>query len=217
MRNHLLWGILILVVSAVIALPIAAPSWSLFHSARTSVVSPQPSPASIPGTHGKAPIFTLTDQEDQIFSSDSLKTRVWIADFIFTSCAGTCPQMTAQMKQLQEKLPPEIQLVSITVDPVRDTPAVLKRYSQQVGADPNRWIFLTGDRSNIETLSRQGFHLGLAEGGSPEEPIIHSVRFVLVDSEGVIRGFYDGTDLKAVEKLIQQAQVLLDSQPIPSP
>ena len=165
--------------------------------------------------YGQVPAFQLTDQAGQPFTSGSLKGRAWIADFIFTSCAGTCPQMTARMASLQAKLPPAVQLVSISVDPQRDTPQVLAEYAGRHGADPARWRFLTGDPGRIAPLVSQGFRLSYAEGTDPVEPIIHSVRFVLVDPSGAIRGYYDSTDPAQVERLVRDATLL--SSPHPEP
>src|SRR5207244_837513 len=108
-----------------------------------------------------------------------LRGKIWIADFIFTSCAGTCPMMSAQMRKLQDSLPADIRLVSFSVDPGRDTPAVLASYATHFGAEPQRWVFLTGDRQALYDLSIKGFKLALDDTqGSETEPITHSSRFV---------------------------------------
>ena len=178
-----------------------------------AVVSPlnaDPTPAL--SIYGHVPDFALIDEAGRPFDSVQLKGQVWIADFIFTSCAGQCPQMTDQMRLLQQRLPRAVQFVSITVDPARDTPAALTQYGQAHGADPARWHFLTGELAAISRLSKEGFRLSFAEGGSPDEPITHSVRFVLLDQAGQIRGAYDGTDPKAVHRLIGDAKRLLRSK-----
>ncbi len=166
-------------------------------------------PPSVAGiTYGRVPDFKLTDQGGQPFTSAWLKGRVWIADFIFTSCAGQCPEMTQKMRILQDRLDPKIHLVSFSVDPARDTPSVLFDYAKKAGADPSRWTFLTGEKATLEQLAQKGFHLSFADGGTVEEPFTHSVRLVLVDSEGGIRGYYDATDAHAVEKLVKDLQAL---------
>lgn len=159
--------------------------------------------------HGKVPSFELTDQDGQAFSLTRLNGRIWIADFIFTSCAGTCPQMTQKMAGLQATLPVEIALVSFSVDPARDAPPVLKRYGKQWGADFTRWHFLTGPEPEIRRLTKEGFRLGYAEGTDPEEPVIHSVRFILIDKTGVIRGYYDSSETTAMTQLVTDASSLL--------
>jgi len=174
---------------------------------RPSTVEHPPSPG-LPG-YAIVPSFTLIDQTGQAFSSTRLIGEVWIADFIFTSCAGTCPQMTEKMRFLQRRLPAGIRLVSISVDPIRDTPTVLAEYARRAGAENGRRHFLTGSPETIEKLVQQGFRLSYAEGGDPKEPITHSVRLVLVDRDGKIRRYYDSTDPKAIEQLIQEATQLV--------
>ncbi len=153
----------------------------------------------------EVPPFTLTDSTGTAFHSASLKGMPWIADFIFTSCAGTCPQMSERMRALQGRLPREVRLVSISVDPDRDTPTVLTQYAARYQAQPDRWIFLTGQKGAIQSLVQEGFRLSVAEGLDPGEPIAHSVRFVLVDGAGRIRGYYDSTEPKALKQLVRDA------------
>lgn len=153
--------------------------------------------------------FSLTERSGAPLGLADLRGKVWVADFIFTNCAGTCPIMTTAMTDLQkmalaEKLS-DVRLVSITVDPERDSLAVLQRFADGYGAIKDRWYFLTGDGAAIQQLASKGFLLSAAAstGGSAEEPIIHSNRFVLVDRQGRIRGYYDGTDEESV-RLLQQ-------------
>jgi protein SCO1/2 len=159
------------------------------------------------------PDFTLTERSGQQFGLDDLRGQIWVADFIFTNCAGTCPIMTTAMTEIQqtalaEKLD-DVKLVSITVDPERDTPEVLKRFAGGYGALKDRWYFLTGDGAAIQQLAQKGFLLSAAtSGGSEEEPIIHSNRFVLVDRQGRIRGYYDGTDEEGVAQLLKDLERL---------
>lgn len=195
LRPSFLWGIW---VAAVVGIP-SAGGWTWIH---------RPPPA-LP-LLGQVPDFNLTDESGAPFDRDRLLGKAWVADFIFTSCAGQCPQMTAQMQALQRRLPPEVHLVSITVDPVRDSPEVLAQYAKAYQAQPGRWHFLTGDPAGLSQLALEGFRLSYAKGGPPEEPITHSIRLVLVDPTGSIRGYYDGTDPKAVQRLIKDADGLLD-------
>lgn len=187
-RTHLLWGILISTLIGAALFPASSP--------------PLPH-------YGEAPDFVLTDQAGIRFDKKSLAGKIWIVDFIFTSCGGQCPQMTAQMKTLQDRLPADVSFLSVTVDPARDTPAVLARYAAGSGADPKRWHFVTGDRTWIERLSKEGFHLPYAEGGTAQEPVTHSSRFVLVDRRGSIRGYYDGTDPQSVKQLLLDSKKLV--------
>lgn len=168
----------------------------------------------VPGCHtqslpsfGVVPDFTLTDQTGAPFlSKEKLDHRVWIADFIYTTCKGPCPRMTSQMKQLGEALKdqPQVQFVSFTVDPDRDTPQVLAGYADQFGADPSRWHFLTGSHKDLHDLGFNAFHLNDV-GGDLE----HSTRFVLIDGKSRIRGYYDTADKENIQKLLADARGLI--------
>lgn len=153
-------------------------------------------------TLGDVPAFTLTNQEGQKFvSTDALANKVWVADFIFTTCHGPCPRMTAQMHRLQEQTREftDVELVSFTVDPATDTPEVLAAYARQFKADPEHWTFLTGPAEALNQLSFDTFHLGNVGGGKLD----HSTRFVLIDRKGKIRGYYDTTDATALPQLVE--------------
>ena len=156
------------------------------------------------------PDFSLTDQSEKIVTLGNLKGRVWIADFIFTNCGGTCPLMTGKMRRLQEVLPADIRMVSFSVDPERDTSKALAAYAAENGASAERWLFLTGDKQSLYDLCIKGFKLPLdSQGGTAAEPIAHSTRFVLVDKDGVIRGYYSGTEDEELTRLATDAKKLL--------
>src|SRR5215831_7217057 len=146
--------------------------------------------------------FSLTDQDGNRVTLHDLPGKVWVADFIFTNCAGTCPLMTEKMRKLQDALPTAVQFVSFTVDPARDTSKILAAYAQEHGANRQRWSFLTGDKQDLFDICIKGFKLPLdTEGGTPAEPIAHSTRFVLVDKKGDIRGYYSGTEGDELKRL----------------
>ena len=161
--------------------------------------------------YGQVPDFSLTRETGQSLSGRDLMGRVWVADFIFTRCAGPCPLMTMRMAELQTELHnlDGVRLVSFSVDPEYDTPEVLARYAGDYGADPDRWTFLTGDRRAIYDLSIKGFKLAVATGGDYEHLILHSTKFVLVDHAAGIRGYYDGTDPEDRKKLAADVRALL--------
>lgn len=141
---------------------------------------------------GIVPPFHLHSQTGQMFHKDKqLGDRVWVADFIFTNCPGPCPRMTQHMRWLEEntKNLENVRFVSFTVDPKRDTPAVLSAYARTFGADTSRWFFLTGPADELQRLSRDVFKLGDI---APD--FEHSTRFVLVDRHGHIRGYYGTTN-----------------------
>ena len=198
-RPQILWTVLALTLAGVLG---------AFGVSQMAPVDLKQTPQRL-ATYGPVPSFKLVNQAGRPFESASMKGRVWIVDFIFTSCAGTCPQMTQRMARLQRKLPSEIEFVSISVDPARDTPPVLAKYAKQYGAQEDRWHFLTGDVRTIAPLVQEGFRLSIAEGKSPEEPIIHSIRFVLVDRQGRLRGYYDSTEPVILEELVRDAKLLL--------
>lgn len=153
------------------------------------------------------PLVTMRGTET---TTATLRGNVTVYDFIFTRCKGICPLLTQRMKQLANAIDPSqpVRFASISVDPVHDTPAVLSRYAQQFGAD-ERWMFYTGQRHDIVKLSVEGFKLAAGEPTSnPDEPILHSTRFVLADAEGMIRGYYDSNDPAALETLARDARRL---------
>ena len=156
------------------------------------------------------PDFTLIERSSREVKNQELAGKIWIADFVYTSCGGMCPIMTEKMRKLQDKLPAEIRLVSFSVDPDVDTPAVLTEYAKKFGADPNRWLFLTGNRDSLYKLSKEGFKLAVDNSGGTEvEPITHSSRFALVDQQGRIRGYYSMEEPSELAHLIKDAKSLL--------
>jgi protein SCO1 len=142
-----------------------------------------------PADLGIAPHFQFTNQNNVVFDSKVvLKQKLWIADFIFTNCPGACPRMGKQMQQIARVFAdnPRIHFVSISVDPERDTPEVLRQYAKRFPANPLRWHYLTGEKAMIHQFMEAGMKLG-AMG----ELTGHSNRFVLVDERMHIRGYYD--------------------------
>lgn len=157
-------------------------------------------------SYSTVPDFTLTDQSGAAFSSAAmLKDRVWIADFIYTTCPGPCPRMSSQMHSVENALGglKNVRLVSFTVDPEHDTPEVLNAYGQRFGAKPGVWYFLTGAAANLQHLSRDVFMLGNVDGN-----LEHSTRFVLIDRKSQVRGYYQSNEEGAIERLIGDAKKL---------
>jgi protein SCO1/2 len=161
---------------------------------------------------GSVPPFSLTDRSGRTFTADDLTGSVWVVDFIFTRCPDVCPALTAQMARLGDGLRASgvpVRRVSISVDPVHDTPEVLHAYAARAGA-PEDWLFLTGRRNDVATLLRDGFRLAFADGGPPASPITHSDRFVLVDRRLRIRGYYHGADDADLRRLVRDTATLRD-------
>ncbi len=164
---------------------------------------------------GIVPAFQLIDQNGASYGSHELLGQIWIADFVYSTCPGPCPMISSRMGELQKPLrDTDVKLVSFSVDPQHDTPAVLREYAAKLNAEPARWHFLTGDKNTIYRLSRDGFKLATAEGGAAGP--IHSTRMVLVDRSGMIRGYYDATDADAVTRLLADTNHLLREQPVPA-
>jgi cytochrome oxidase Cu insertion factor (SCO1/SenC/PrrC family) len=159
---------------------------------------------------GQVADFALTNQAGRAVSLADLRGHVWLGDIIFTRCAGPCPKMTRQMNELEKALPAgsDTKLVTLTTDPEYDTPNVLKKYGADYGADPDRWMFLTGTKSEIRKLGVDSLKLSAVENkpGEREDPndlFIHATYFVLVDRHGQLRGVFqtagEGIDPKQVQ------------------
>lgn len=168
-------------------------------------------------TLGRVPQFTLVERSGRRVELADLLGRPWVADFIFTSCAGVCPAMTARMARLREETPSGARrFVSFTVDPARDTPEVLARYAERAGAGED-WLFVTGPQADLHSLATNGFKLaamevppGQQQGG--DGPFLHSGKFVLVDGSGAIRGYYDSDDEAEMRALARDLPRLMGSE-----
>lgn len=165
-------------------------------------------------TYGSVPEFQLTNQDGKHFGSADLRGKIWIADFIYTTCPGPCPMISNRMSELQQPLEKtDVHLVSFTVDPVKDAPKVLHTYAERLQAEPGRWDFLTGAQSTIYNLSRNGFKLAVSDGSDAKGIPVHSTRMILVDRHGEIRGYYDAAGVDAITKLVADTAHLLAEQP----
>lgn len=164
---------------------------------------------------GTLPAFDLTERRQVPLRLDDLRGKVWVADFMYTSCVEVCPLQSAEMARLQAAFAahPDLRLVSISVDPERDTPAVLSTYAEKFQADPDRWLFATGEPDAVARLAQEGFRLSAASYVSGEDggdyTFIHSNRFVLVDRQGRIRGYYRSTDPDDLVRLRRDLTLLL--------
>lgn len=142
--------------------------------------------------------FTLTNQDGKITTLADFTNHVWVADIIFTRCAGPCPRLTLQMKSLTEKIPPaeNVKFVTLTTDTDFDTPGVLKKYGQRGDADFSRWSFLTGDKVQKNLLAANSLKLS-SQAVKPEEQkdaadlFIHTTIFVVVDKHARLRGYFE--------------------------
>jgi cytochrome oxidase Cu insertion factor (SCO1/SenC/PrrC family) len=161
------------------------------------------------------PPFALTERSGKTITNQDLAGKIWVADFVYTTCPGPCPAITASMARLQaDVLPdPQVQLVSFTVDPQNDTPPVLAKYADRFGADPNRWWFLTGPEKPLYALIQNGFLQAVQDNrGAPLDPgqftVTHSTYLALVDGDGNVRGFYDGNGTDSRASILRDIKVL---------
>ena len=202
MLRGLLWGVLALVIVGILG----ANLWSFVHQ-KSDTASESSAVLSELAAHQQLPDFSLTDQRGAPFALSDLQDKVWVADFIFTSCGTICPPMTVEMATLQDEFEAEdVHFVSFSVDPEQDTPEVLFRYADYYGADGSRWSFLTGQKDTIYQLAHEGFNLAAGHRGSE---ILHSTRFVLVDQNQQVRGYYDSRSKAHLQQLRQDMQTLL--------
>ena len=153
--------------------------------------------------------FALTNQNGITITQEDYKDKMYVTDFFFTTCQTICPIMTDNMSRLQEELKgrDNILLLSHTVTPEIDTVEQLKRYAIEKGVDDSKWNLVTGDRKEIYDLARKSY---MVAKDVPEEEyeLIHTENFVLVDSKKRIRGYYDGTDSKEIDRLLGDIEVL---------
>ena len=161
------------------------------------------------------PPFALTERSGKTITNHDLAGKIWVADFVYTTCPGPCPLITAGMARFQKVVAddPRVQLVTFTVDPETDTPPVLAKYADQFGADPNRWWFLTGPKQPLYDLIQKGF-LQVVEdnSGQPAQEgqykVTHSTYLALVDGDGDVRGFYDGVGTSGRADLLRDIKLL---------
>jgi len=161
------------------------------------------------------PPFALTERSGKTITNHDLAGKIWVADFIYTTCPGPCPFITAGMAKIQDAVAqdPQVQLVTFTVDPETDTPAVLSAYADKFGADPNRWWFLTGPKKSVFDLIQNGF-LQVVQDNSGQPPadgqfkVTHSTHLALVDGDGNLRNFYDGDRIEARADLLKDIKEL---------
>ena len=171
------------------------------------------------------PAFTMTDQLGQPFGTKDLEGKVWVADFIFTSCPTACPLLTRRMAEVAsraKRLGPEFRLVSFTVDPERDTPARLAEYAASYKVDPHKWSFLTGPLGDVERAITDGFKIGVDRHKTADGfwEIVHGEHLVLVDRHLHVRGYFDASNpgidqlLAALGRVVNERP---EDEPAPTP
>ncbi len=163
-----------------------------------------------------APDFTLTNQAGDTITNADLLGQVWAADFFFTRCPGICPMLSANMQAMNADLADhprreQLRLVSFSLDPENDTVETLAEYADAIEAPPRDWLFLTGPRKSIWDLSIDGFKLEVQDTpDDPANPVLHSGKVVLVDRQGMIRGYYEGLVPEGMAQLQRDLRRLLE-------
>lgn len=164
--------------------------------------------------HQIAP-FRLTNQNGKIITQRDYQDKIYVADFFFTTCPTICPKMTENMALIQARIldDSQVKLLSFSVTPQIDSVAQLKRYAIEKEVNDQKWNLVTGDKKEIYTLARKSFLAVKEEGDGGPFDMIHTENFILVDPEKRIRGFYDGTDIRAMEELLQDITTLKQQYP----
>lgn len=156
--------------------------------------------------------FSFTNQQGQPFSQEGVKNTVFVADYFFVQCPGICKQMSSELQRVYVKFEqqPDFKILSYTSKPEEDSVEALMNYAKMYGVqDHGKWIFLTGDKKDLYQVARNQYFIVNDEGDGGEDDFIHTERFVLVDKQGYLRGYYDGTDSVDVDRLMIDIQELL--------
>ncbi len=157
------------------------------------------------------PDFVFTNQDSSQVTAKTFEGKIYIADFFFTSCPTICPLMKTQMLKVYEKFKnyPDVAILSHTIDPAHDSVAVLREFAQNLGVSSNKWHFVTGEKEKIYAIGQSSYMVRAIKEGKQSGGLLHSGAFVLVDKQRRVRGIYDGTSDKEVDKLLQDIEVLL--------
>lgn len=154
--------------------------------------------------------FKLINQNGEIVTQEDYKDKIYVADFFFTRCMTICPVMTNNMGKLQEifKNDDDVKFLSLSVTPEMDSIPILKEYAVKKGVIDAKWNITTGNKKHIYELARKSYFAVLDEGDGGLQDFIHTENFILVDKKKQIRGFYDGTDIKDIERLAADIKIL---------
>lgn len=154
--------------------------------------------------------FSLTDQLGQTVTNETVKGKIYVANFFFATCQSICPEMSTNLTDVQAafKNDDSLLILSHSVNPLHDTVEVLKNYGETYHADPKMWHLLTGDKKQIYELAKTSYLVNALEDDGTPEGFLHSELFLLMDGKGRLRGMYDGTDKAQVKKLIADIKLL---------
>ena len=157
------------------------------------------------------PEFSFLNQEGDSIGRAEMEGKITVVDFFFTSCPNICPVMSREMERVNDifRDQPNVQIMSISIDPEYDTPSILKEYATEHNAIPGKWHFLSGPKVETYRLARCGFVIPTVDGNGVADDFVHTDKFMLVDELGRIRGYYSGTNREEVDLLILETKVLL--------
>jgi len=208
--HRLLWTVL---VAAIVTVGVAL-AYRSFRAAERRVATAEALPRIAP-----IGAFQLIDQDGKPFTDRDLAGKIWVAQFFFAQCPGPCPAVSHQLAVLQPMLAQtsDVRLVSISIDPANDTPAALRAYAKDAGADTRRWIFLTGTPEAITQLVTGRFLIGFRENAKADQAengrLMHSTKVALVDRTGMVRAYYDGLDLETPQHVLTDIGALEREKP----
>lgn len=168
------------------------------------------SSSNLPNNRHRVPDFSFVNQQAEIITRDSLKGEIYVTDFFFTTCTGICPVMTDALQSLNRAYSnnPRIRILSHTVMPETDSVTVLRDYADKYHARAGKWDFVTGAKPSLYRMAREGYFLTEQKGDGGVDDFVHTQMFALVDREGYIRGYYDGTDEAEVKRMIKEVRQL---------
>lgn len=169
-------------------------------------------------TYHQIPYFEFINQDGKKVTRDDMLGNVYVADFFFVTCPTICPKMTTNMKYVQDKFEgrKELRFLSITVNPEEDSVPVLKEYAEKVHANTNNWDFVTGNKEEIYDIAFKGFFVNVAKDSIAEGGFLHSQLLILIDKQGRIRGYFDGTVFSEMKKDLTDAiDILFREEAVP--
>ncbi|KEQ28257.1 hypothetical protein N180_01080 [Pedobacter antarcticus 4BY] len=158
--------------------------------------------------------FSFTDQRSEPVTNDTFKGKVYVADFIFLSCPTICPKMTVEMKKVYDayQMDNDVLFLSHTIDPDHDTISKLKKHSDQLNIDPEKWRFVTGEKEAIYSIATNSYFATAYSDRKAPGGYVHSGGLLLIDKNRHIRGVYDGTNAEETKRLISDLEILLREQ-----
>ncbi len=154
--------------------------------------------------------FSLTNQHGEQVSKETVKNKIYVANFFFATCQSICPEMSTNLVDVQKEFAEDdsVLILSHSVNPLHDTVEVLSNYASTYGAKKNKWHFLTGNKKTIYDLAKDSYMVNALEDDGSPEGFLHSELLLLIDTKGRLRGMYDGTDKGEVRKLIDAIRLL---------